>query len=81
MTETPTPAPAGTDEQVAVDLRTGARRLGLGQNALFSALKQGNGPRTFRLGRRHLVTIEALREWARKLEAKPHGGADNGRAA
>ena len=77
--ETPTPAPAGSDEQVAVDLRTGARRLGLGQNAIFTALKNGNGPRTFRLGTRHLVTIEALRDWARDLEAER--GGDHDRAA
>jgi len=76
MTDTPTPAPAGIDEQVAVDLRTGARRLGLGQNAIFTALKNGNGPRTFRLGTRHLVSIEALRDWARDLEAVEAGDHD-----
>jgi len=74
--QTYSPTEASEAEQVAVDLRTGARRLGLGQNAIFTALKHGNGPRTFRLGTRHLVTIEALRDWARELEGKQAGDRD-----
>ncbi len=56
--------------QVAVGLRDGAKLLGLGTNALYTALREGHGPRTFRVGRRHLVRVAELERWARELEAQ-----------
>jgi len=55
-------------EPIAVGLRDGARLLGLGQNAIYTALREGWGPRTFRAGRRHLVRVAELERWARELE-------------
>jgi hypothetical protein len=34
----------------------------------YLLLKEGNGPRLMRVGRRTLVTVEAAAEWRRRME-------------
>lgn len=72
----PAPDDGGQQEPqaqpVAVDLRTGAQMLGLGTNGLFTAIREGYGPKTFRVGRRHLVRVAELERWARELEEADH---------
>ena len=39
-----------------------------GRTKLFELFKNGEGPKSFRVGRRVLITVEAAQEWVRALE-------------
>ena len=63
-------------DRIAVGLRDGAKLMGLGENAIFTAIREGWGPKTFRAGRRHLVRVVELERWACELEGQGGGGGD-----
>lgn len=65
----------------AVSVRDAASIAGFGGTKMYEAIREGWGPPTFTIGRRRLIRLEALKQWLAELEAKQHGGADNGRAA
>lgn len=62
--------------QLALGLRDGARRCGLGENALFTAIREGRGPRTLKIGRRHLVRVAELDLWLQSMEQGEKRGGD-----
>lgn len=45
-----------------------AAAVGLSRSRLYELLNAGTGPRSFRVGRRHLFRVAALQEWLAKLE-------------
>lgn len=57
---------------VAVSMEQGAALLGVAPNTLEEFARSGQ-LRTFRMGRRRLVRVEALKEFARQAEERePH---------
>ncbi len=44
---------------------------GLSRPTFYRMLAAGDGPATFTVGRRRLVTLEALQEWERKELSRP----------
>ena len=51
------------DERIAVDVETAAEMLGISRGALYPLVMAGDVP-SFKVGRRRLVLVEALRSWA-----------------
>jgi excisionase family DNA binding protein len=62
-----TPAPASS---LAYSAKEVARLLGISETTVHEEWSQGRGPKSFRIGRRRLVSDSALREWIFNLEAK-----------
>lgn len=56
--------------QAAFSVSEFCRAYGIGRNKFYEELKAGRGPRTFRVGRRRLISKEAADEWVRKLESE-----------
>lgn len=54
--------------RLALSIEEAAHAAGIGRTALYSLLGAGEGPRTFRVGRRRLIRRAALSEWLRQLE-------------
>lgn len=53
---------------MAYSIEECALAYGLGRTTMFNLFSQGRGPRTFRVGRRVLISAEAAQEWIRSLE-------------
>lgn len=51
------------DERIAVDVETAAEMLGISRAALYPLVMAGDVP-SFKVGRRRLVPVGRLREWA-----------------
>ena len=51
------------DPPIAVSVTRGAKMLGVSRAALYPKLMDGTIP-SFRIGRRRVVAVETLREWA-----------------
>lgn len=51
------------DARIAVDVDTAAEMLGISRGALYPLVMAGDVP-SFKIGRRRLVPVEALRSWA-----------------
>ncbi len=49
--------------RIAVDVETAAEMLGVSRGALYPLVMAGDVP-SFKIGRRRLVLVEALRSWA-----------------
>ena len=64
LVDTPLPVAVGVDQ--------GAALLGIAPTTLVELVRKGE-LRTFRVGRRRLVRLEALSEFARALEAREAG--------
>ncbi len=56
-------------ERVSLSINEAAASAGISRGLLYALIRDGEGPRTLKLGRRRVVTIEALREWLRDREA------------
>ena len=63
------------DERQALSLEEAAASCGIGRTLFYDLLRDRTGPPTFRLGRRRLVRVEALRRWLaeRETQAEPRG--------
>ena len=61
--------PAGADLVIAMDLRRGAQRVGIGLTRFRQEADAGR-IRTFRSGRRRLVSERALHEYVTRLESE-----------
>ena len=46
------------------------RTHSIGRSLFYDLLKKGEGPRTFRAGKRTLISKEAAEKWRRQMEAK-----------
>lgn len=57
-------------QREAVSMAAGAAMAGIGRATLYELVAAGDGPKTFKIGRRRLIRLEALREWLRELEAE-----------
>lgn len=66
------PSPSHDIERLAVSPAEAARIAGVGRTKLYEALGSG-ALRSLRIGRRRLITIEALRNW---LAAAEEGASD-----
>jgi predicted DNA-binding transcriptional regulator AlpA len=44
------------------------RAYGIGRSTLYRMIKGDAGPRTMKVGRRTLISVEAADEWRRQLE-------------
>jgi excisionase family DNA binding protein len=67
------PPPEG---RIAVDVDTAAEMLGISRGALYPLVMAGDVP-SFKIGRRRLVPIEGLREWAAtQVEGDAHPTPD-----
>ena len=53
---------------MAMSVDTAAEVIGIGRSLLRSRLRDGTGPRTVKIGKRRLITPEALQEWLLSLE-------------
>ena len=63
--------------RVAVSVREAAQLAGIGGTLMYTAIREGWGPPTVRVGkRRRLIRVAALREWLRDLEAEQTGDGD-----
>lgn len=51
------------EDRIAVDVETAAEMLGISRGALYPLVMSGDVP-SFKIGRRRLVPIAGLREWA-----------------
>ena len=69
-----TSARAGHDERLAVSPAEAARLTGIGRTTLYQALGSGT-LRSFKIGKRRLIKIEALHDWLTAAEQE----ADNAR--
>lgn len=56
-------APYVPEGRIAVDVETAAEMLGVSRGALYPLVMAGDVP-SFKIGRRRLVLVEALRSWA-----------------
>ena len=56
-------APHVREVRIAVDVETAAEMLGVSRGALYPLVMAGDVP-SFKIGRRRLVLVEALRSWA-----------------
>lgn len=43
---------------------------GIARTTFYALLKEGRGPRTFKVGRRTLISVEAACDWRRRMEAE-----------
>lgn len=50
------------NDRIAVDIETAAEMLGVSRGALYPLVMAGDVP-SFKIGRRRLVPVDALREW------------------
>lgn len=55
-------------EADAMSIRTFCKRHDISRHALYALWREGNGPRTMRVGRRRLISQEAAAEWRRRME-------------
>ncbi len=62
----------------ALSVSEAAQAAGLGRATLYELFRSGEGPPTFRVGRRRLVRVEALREWLRQRESGQTGTSSSG---
>jgi len=51
------------------------QRHGISRASLYRAIKEGRGPRTFKVGTRTLISREAAAEWRARLGAETAGTA------
>lgn len=65
--------PATAASVIAVSPAEAARLIGLGRTRLYEEISSG-ALRTFRLGRRRMISIAAIKEWVAKQEAALAGG-------
>jgi len=54
----------------ALTLDEFAARFRVPRSQLFKLLRAGYGPRTYKLGRRRYVSVQAALDWQRDLEAQ-----------
>ena len=69
---------ASLDQPVEPVARTVKQFCGANQIShvhFYELLKRGLGPRTMKVGRRRLITLEAEAEWHRRLESASQGDA------
>lgn len=66
------------EDRIAVDVETAAEMLGISRGALYPLVMSGDVP-SFKIGRRRLVPIAGLREWA-ATQIHADGQADPARA-
>jgi len=63
-------------QPIAVSPNEAARLIGIGRTALFAALKSG-ALRSAKIGKRRLITIQALREWLKDCETDHYPSRDD----
>lgn len=74
----PTLQPSPLDPRLAVSPAEAARLAGIGRTTLYEALGSG-ALRSLKIGKRRLITIEALKEWLAAAESAEMGGDSDGR--
>ena len=79
MNEAPTfhQTPAA-DPRLAVSPTEAARLAGIGRTTLYEALSSG-ALRSLKIGKRRLITIEALKDWLTMAEQAYQGHSSNAR--
>lgn len=65
---------AETTPSLALPIAKAMQATGLGRNSIYDEINSGR-LRSFRVGRRRLVSEEAIREWIRDREAESLQGA------
>lgn len=45
---------------------------GFSKPTFYLLLREGRGPKTIRVGRRRLITVEAAAEWRKRMSDEPH---------
>ena len=55
----------------ALSIEEAAAAVGIGRATMYALLAAGEGPPTFRIGRRRLIRLESLRSWLELREATP----------
>jgi excisionase family DNA binding protein len=61
-------------ERIAVSPSEAARLAGIGRTRLYEAIGSGS-LRSLKIGKRRLITVEALREWLGRLEQEGRNDA------
>jgi len=57
-----------TEQRDAYSLREFAARHGISISHLFDLIRDGQGPRIMKVGRRSLISVEAAADWRRERE-------------
>jgi len=57
----------------AYDVDTFCARHKISRSFFYLLLKEGNGPRLMKVGRRTLITAEAAADWRHKMERSANG--------
>lgn len=60
------------EERAAYSPAEFCRAHGISRTLYYDQKRRGNGPRTFKVGRRELISREAAADWRRQREAS-HG--------
>lgn len=70
--------PASIDPRLAVSPAEAARLAGIGRTTLYEALGSG-ALRSLKIGKRRLITMQALKEWLAAAERAVQEGATDAR--
>lgn len=57
-------------DREALDVPDAATAAGISRSKLYALIREGEGPRTFKVGRRRLVRRQALQAWLEQLESE-----------
>ena len=66
------------DNRLALSLAEASTVAGISRSRMYQLLADGTGPRSLRIGRRHLIRLAALNEWLADLEAEQNAGDVDG---
>jgi predicted DNA-binding transcriptional regulator AlpA len=68
MTRRNFPCPDNIPERSAYSVREFCCLHGIGRSTFYALLAEGQGPRTFKVGARTLISAEAAEEWRKSRE-------------
>ncbi len=60
-------------EEIAYTLREFCKAYKTSRSKLYLLWEEGKGPKTFRIGRKILISADAARKWIKKLENSDQG--------
>jgi excisionase family DNA binding protein len=60
------------NQRVTVSVDEAMKALGVCRDVIYDLLKSGN-IRSFKMGRRRLVVVQSLYEWAARMESQQNG--------
>ncbi|MCR9061807.1 MAG: helix-turn-helix domain-containing protein [Rhodobacteraceae bacterium] len=71
-------ASSQSEQRLAVSPAEAARMAGIGRTTLYAALGSGD-LRSFKIGKRRLISVDALKQWLSAAESASSGESGHGR--